>query len=152
MLGKHVIKTWSSTQTVVALSSGKAEYYGVTRGACEGIGMLGLISDLNGHTMKINLSTDSSAAKGIATRRGVGKVKHLETRTLWVQDQVDRGRLQIRKIDGRINPADLLTKYLSGSRLSALLNDLPLCFEGCRHRLAVKLQGSSSESVQAASL
>ena len=147
MLGKHVIKTWSSTQTVVALSSGEAEYYGVTRGACEGIGILGLIGDLTGHTMKINLSTDLSAAKGIATRRGVGKVKHLETRTLWVHDQVDRGRLQIRKIDGRTNPADLLTKHLSGSRSSALLNDLPLCFEGGRHRLAVKLQGGGSECV-----
>ena len=58
MLGKHVIKTWSSTQAVVTRSSGEAEYYGVTRGACEGIGILGLISDLNGHTMKINLSND----------------------------------------------------------------------------------------------
>ena len=100
MLGKHVIKTWSSTQTVVALSSGEAEYYGVTRGACEGIGILGLIGDLTGHTMKINLSTDSSAAKGIATRRGVGKVKGLQRewkerhykQHCWEAGEFDRGR------------------------------------------------------------
>ena len=53
MLGNHVIKSWSSTQTVVALSSGEAEYYGVTKGACEGIGIAGLIADLGGNSVKI---------------------------------------------------------------------------------------------------
>ena len=31
-LGSHVIKTWSATQGVVALSSGEAEYYGIVKG------------------------------------------------------------------------------------------------------------------------
>ena len=29
----HLIKSWATTQTVIALSSGEAEYYGVTKGA-----------------------------------------------------------------------------------------------------------------------
>ena len=32
MLGSHLIKSWTSTQSVVALSSGEAEYYGVVKG------------------------------------------------------------------------------------------------------------------------
>ena len=100
MLGQHVLKSWSTTQTVVALSSGEAEYYGIAKGTCEGIGIVGLIEDFSGRRMKINLATDSSAAKGIATRKGVGKVKHLETRTLWVQDQIERGRVKVRKVIG----------------------------------------------------
>ena len=37
MLGKHAIKHWSSTQPSVALSSGEAEFYGVVRGAGQGL-------------------------------------------------------------------------------------------------------------------
>ena len=115
MLGDHLIKTWASTQTVVALSSGEAEYYGVTKGACEGLGIVGLLEDLGDQRVPVEVLTDSSAAKGIASRRGVGKVKHLETRTLWVQDQVDRGRIQMRKVPGDTNPADVLTELSSSS-------------------------------------
>ena len=34
MHGSHLLKTWASTQTVVALSSGEAEYYGEVKGMC----------------------------------------------------------------------------------------------------------------------
>ena len=77
MLGDHFFKNLATTQAIVALSSGEAEYHGMTKGACEGFAVV--------------LETDSSAAKGIASRKGVGKVKHLETRTLWVQDQMSEG-------------------------------------------------------------
>ena len=136
MHGSHIIKSWSTTQSVIALSSGEAEYYGVVKGACEGLGVIGLLADLTGMTLSVELSTDSSAAKAIATRRGVGKVKHLETRTLWVQDQVDRGRIGLRKICGQTNVADLLTKYLSGVKLRDLMYSMPVMFESGRHSLA----------------
>ena len=32
LIGRHMIKGWSSTQSVVALSSGEAEFYGLVRG------------------------------------------------------------------------------------------------------------------------
>ena len=38
--------------------------------------------------------TDSSAAKGIASRKGVGKVKHLSLKELWVQDAIEYRRLE----------------------------------------------------------
>jgi len=140
MLGGHLLKSWSTTQTVVALSSGEAEYYGVAKGACEGIGIAGIIEDLTGIRMKIEMATDSSAAKGIAHRKGVGKVKHLETRTLWVQDQIARGRIKLSKIDGNFNPADLMTKYLSGPRITQLVQLLPLRFKQGRHKLVPQIQ------------
>ena len=45
MLGSHVIKTWSSTQASLALSSGEAEYYGVVRGTAVGLGQQALGRD-----------------------------------------------------------------------------------------------------------
>ena len=38
LVGAHAIKTWSSTQSSVSLSSGEAEFYGVVRGAGVGLG------------------------------------------------------------------------------------------------------------------
>ncbi len=38
MLGRHAVKTWSSTQTGVSFSSGEAEFYGTIRGAGMGLG------------------------------------------------------------------------------------------------------------------
>ena len=40
-LGNHAIKTWSTTQAVIALSSGEAEYYGCVRGGAIGLGYIG---------------------------------------------------------------------------------------------------------------
>ena len=33
MFGNHMVKSWCSTQAIVALSSGEAEYYGIVRGS-----------------------------------------------------------------------------------------------------------------------
>ena len=76
LLGDHLVKNWATTQTVVAISSGEAEDYDMTKGACKGLGVIGLMEDLGGSRMPIVLETDSSAAKGIASRKDFGKVKH----------------------------------------------------------------------------
>ena len=39
MWGQHLIKSWSSTQSVIALSSGEAEYYGMVKGSSIGLGI-----------------------------------------------------------------------------------------------------------------
>ena len=111
MLGCHTIKHWSSTQTSVALSSGEAEFAGVIRGAGQGLGYQALLKDL-GIDAPLRVWTDSSAAIGICSRQGLGKLRHLDTHTLWIQQAVRLGRVDLRKVDGEVNPADLLTKHL----------------------------------------
>ena len=44
-LGKHILKSYSTTQSVIAQSSGEAEYYGLTKGASVGIGIQGMFID-----------------------------------------------------------------------------------------------------------
>ena len=80
MLGCHTIKHWSSTQSSVALSSGEAEFAGVIRGAGQALGYQALLRDL-GVEAQIRVWTDSSAAIGICTRQGLGKLRHLDTHT-----------------------------------------------------------------------
>ena len=93
MYGSHLIKTWSSTQNVIALSSGEAEYYGLVKGASQGLGVKNMMNEYGVET-KVTVKTDASAAKGIASRRGSGKVRHIEVSQLWVQSKVAQGALK----------------------------------------------------------
>ncbi len=120
MLGSHALKSWSSTQSNVALSSGEAEFNGVVRGAGAGLGFQSLLRDL-GQDLPVRVWTDSSAAMGTCSRQGLGKLRHLDTHTLWVQQAVRSKRIQLVKIAGEVNPGDLFTKHsLSRERLMKL--------------------------------
>ena len=79
-------------------------------------------------------------------RRAVGKIKHLETKTLWVQEQVGRSIVKINKISGSTNPADLMTKYISGERIKMLLIRMGMMEYSGRHHLAPQLQGDSDNA------
>ena len=68
-LGRHTIRTWSLTQVALALSSGEAEYYGIVKGASFSLGTQSLFKDFGVHA-DVHMYTDSSAAKGIASRMG----------------------------------------------------------------------------------
>ena len=52
---------------------------------------VGLGSLPQADTLKVR--TDSSAAKGFVTRRGLGRQRHVSTRFLWLQDKVSKGEL-----------------------------------------------------------
>ena len=105
------LKTWSTTQTVIALSSGEAEYYAAVKGCAEGLAIQSYCRDL-GIATGVRVCTDSSACKGICGRTGLGKIKHLDVQLLWLQDAVRRDRVEMVKVRGDRNPADLMTKHL----------------------------------------
>ena len=96
-LGEHYIKAWSSNQAVIVSSSGEAEFYGIVKGASNALRLTGILKDF-GVNLDVAVSTDSSAAKGSANRRGLGKLRHIEMSELWVQDLVAKGRITIYKI------------------------------------------------------
>lgn len=129
MRGAHVLKTWSHTQATVALSSAEAELIAIVKGASEGLAAKHLAEDFGQVCgTKLQVCTDSSGALGICKRTGVGKVRHLDTRLLWVQDLVRTGAMQVVKVGGQTNPADLMTKYQSGGVISEHLLRIG-CFE-----------------------
>ena len=78
--------------------------------------VLNLVNELGFH-FRGHIHADSSSARSIATRKGVGKVKHLEIRSLHVQDFVQWKFFVIHKIKGEENPADLGTKFLTWQKI-----------------------------------
>ena len=145
MFGVHAIKCWSKTQSLVARSSGEAELYGAVRGACEALGLAAMYLDL-GHKMKIKVSLDASAAKGIIERQGLSKLRHVDVDNLWLQEQQARSMLPLAKVLGTENPADLMTKYLSESDMAKYLGKMGLAWVAGRARSTSRLHSLSEGS------
>ena len=70
------------------------------KGASVAIGITSMHSEM-GIDLRVRVSTDASAAKGIASRRGLGKIRHVEIHQLWVQDKVASGDIEVRKVNGK---------------------------------------------------
>ena len=84
MVGSHLLASSSTTQTVIATSSGGSEFHAAVKTASRVLGGSAMAKDL-ALTLDPRVVIDASAAKGIASRRGVGKVRHLHVGTLWLQ-------------------------------------------------------------------
>ena len=111
MVGSHVLRTWSVTQAVTAISSGEAEFYAMIEGGTRGIGLMNMLNELGGQFSEIVLLTDSSAAKGFSSQRGLSKMRHIDTKDLWLQEAVKNKKIRLLTVPGPLNPADILTKF-----------------------------------------
>ena len=70
---------------------------------------------------RIRVNVDAEAARSIASRQGIGKIRHLEVRYLWLQEWVKKGAVKMSKVWGKMNPADVLIKPLSHPEALKLL-------------------------------
>ncbi len=64
---------------------------------------------------------DNTAAKQIANKKGVGKIRHLDGKMLWIQEYTSSGKVKVTQIPTDLNLFDVGTKPLSMSRTQALL-------------------------------
>ncbi len=92
--GSHTISCWSKLQSNIALSSCEAEPNAALKGAVEGLNDQRLATSL-GDDLTLELRTDASAARGVIMRQGVGKVRHLQVKQLWLQETAAAGELTI---------------------------------------------------------
>ena len=111
MIGTHLIKSYSRQQRTLALSSAEAELYALLAASAETLGLIAYARDL-GIKLEGRLHTDASAAFGIAQRRGLGKVRHIQTQALWIQQAHADKTLGYCKVPGTDNPSDVLTKHV----------------------------------------
>ena len=115
--------------TILALSSGESELAGVCRAGTESLGMQSVLRDFDQETT-IRIKSDATAAIGMVHRLGLGRVRHLATGDLWMQQHVREGRISICKVLGTENPADAFTKHMHGPDIHAKLKRLNWEFPG----------------------
>ena len=142
-VGDHYIKGWSSTQASVTLSSAEAELVAMTKAVAETIGIVSMAQDL-GRELRGVVYADSSAALAIAGRKGSGKLRHINVRMLWIQEKEKRGEVELRKIHGLVNPADLMTKYVDAARMKDLMSRLGQEVRGGRAQAGLETQGNGN--------
>ena len=66
-------------------------------------------------TSKINVHTDSSAAKSLVSHTGPGrKSRHIQMIYVYLQDLIQDGQAKVLKVGTHDNTAYLMTKYLTG--------------------------------------
>ena len=109
MRGKHLLRAWSKTQPTVALSTGEAELIACVRATSESLGIQSTAKDF-GREERIELKIDASAAIAMVHRRGLGKMRHLSTGWLWVQEKAHGGQIRYTKVPRREHIADVFTK------------------------------------------
>ena len=82
---------------MMALSSGEAELYAATKASAECRGIRSIFRGI-GVSASVKVHVDASAAFGMINRRGLGKVRHIDVQTLWVQEAAARNAIQYRKL------------------------------------------------------
>ena len=135
LYGSHTIKQWSKTQTTVCLSSGEAELMRIGDGLAQALGLQSIARDL-GMTWQIDIYTDATAAIGIARRRGMGRIHHLDVTDLWIQEKFNSKLAFLQKVLGTENPADVLTKYKDKAILHMTLDKMGMHYRSGRSEVA----------------
>ena len=129
------------------------------KGSVEALG-LSAISEELGFTFRApRVGSDSTAAKGTCSRHGLGKLKHLELKSLWIQEAARAKRIVVVKEFSETNFGDLMTKHLTEEKMTALLQSAgyefregrapgaPELAEGAaQQRIALVLLGMGSQA------
>ena len=79
----------SRTHKMVSVSSCEAELHAIVSSASDGIYIRAVLEFGVGTKVDHYIFTDSSSARQLVTKRGVGKVRHLDGKLLWIQNRED---------------------------------------------------------------
>ena len=107
------------------------------------------------------LVTDSSSCRAFAQRLGVGKLKHVDTKFLWLQLMIKNNVVSMDSVNTLFNMSDLGTKKLTKARRAFLMflagmvffneetkEHEPVGEEECNEQLRRKSMGKSMKMVQ----
>ena len=121
MISPHV-----GTQTVVALSSGEAEFYAIVKGVVVGLFIKNFIKFFE-EPPELELRSDSAAARGMISRLGIGrKAKHIDTQFLFAQRLIYDGVIKCAAVGTLENVADIGTENLAQARIEYLMGLLDM--------------------------
>ena len=116
-----VLAHWSRTQAPVSISSCEAELYAISEGLCEVLGLMSILKCMS-WDVKATLYSDSTAAISACRRSGTGsRLRHVDIRHFHIQEVLRRGDIELDKVAGELNPADIGTKAVSATTLRRLM-------------------------------
>ncbi len=93
-----------------------------------------------GIEVKGRIYADSSAALAIASRKGCGKLRHINVGMLWLQEKRAQDIVEFVKVEGSRNPADLMTKHVCPTVTERVCEELGVEFRGGRASAGLQLR------------
>ena len=90
-------------------------------GCSNGLLVRHLWMQLTKEEVEMKVWSDSSAARAMVQRQGIGRVRHLDASLLWIQQKKKEKILAVSPIPTELNCADIGTKSLTRRRLFGLL-------------------------------
>lgn len=106
-----MVSSWGRTQATVALWSAGAESYALGSGVFEALACRSMLAAL-GDSCDIMLQSGSVAGISSQCRLGLGRMKHIQIKYLFLQELIREKTRRVEKIPTAENPADLSTKHL----------------------------------------
>ena len=86
-----------------------------------------------GITSGVKIMTEATAARGMAQRKGLGAVRHVEVHQLWIQNKVQSKQICVGRVGGKNNLADGLAKFADGKDLATHVNGIGIENRTGRH-------------------
>ena len=109
---------WSKKQSMVALSSTKAEYIALGEAAKDAVWLREWLTAVLGVTVPIRVLCDNQAANKIAANNAdSARTRHYSARHHFVRELIDSNQLKLEWISTQEQAADMLTKQLSEEKL-----------------------------------
>ena len=130
----------SRGQASVALSSCEAEVMAASEGIKEALLLQEVLMFAGLGHYEIEIKVDSSAAHAFFHRRDVGRMQHIDSRILWLEDLIAARGVRLKKIPGTQNLADMLTHTPSAKEQEVFLPLMSLrsCSERDKQLIATK--------------
>ena len=114
----------SRTQKVISLSSAESELHSMVSGCCDGLFIKRCAEFLFAAPVKHFQWTDNSAARQLVARQGVGRIRHLSGKILWIQQCVFDGEVVMGQVPTLLIFSDIGTKCLPRARLNFLVHEV----------------------------
>ena len=108
-LNGALVSSLCKTQRLIALSSPEAECHACTVGVAEAKFVQSILLDWGVIAEKEHFVDDSSAIT-LVRRIGLGGMRHMETRYLWIQEEFRAQRMKLTKVKGTKNTINIATK------------------------------------------
>ena len=121
MIGGARLHSHSRTTAQHALSSGESEVMALSELLKEAKLMQYNLEFVGCGRLPITLHTDADVARNFVHKRGVGKMKHIDVRLCWLQEEMTDNTFKCKRVDRAVNAADMLTKTPNKQELDKFL-------------------------------
>lgn len=89
---------------------------------------------------------DASAAPGIISRRGLGKVRHFDANHLWIQEVSASKRAKFDQVAGSTDPADRMTEKLPAADIEKHVGTMQARFVEGRPEIVARVAVDAEEA------